>query len=272
MRTYEIYDLIDLQAEMVHKLEAIRREIDIGQIDGYLEKMMDGKTAAQSYKELAALLADDQDHLKMLYCQLECARRVFDRYQEKHIPKTVYIDTMRCFTRFIDECKKKNGRMFFDRGWWTYRQLSMCLFRIGGLEYELKVGEGETVIGIHVPSDVDLSEEAVDSSLEQAGIFFRTYYSGHPYKRYTCGSWLLSPILKPLLSEKSNILAFQKRFAIIREDKTDREYIEWLFQVPADTADKDLPTRTDLQKKVKELLLNGGAVGCAYGVMDRSDL
>lgn len=268
MRANELYRLIDLQPEMVQKLDAVRGKIDMDQIDGYLEKMMDGKTAAQAYKELDASLAEDQDHLKMLYCQLECARRVFDRYQEKHIPETVYIDTIRCFTRFIDECKKKNGRMFFDRGWWTYRQLSMRLFRIGELEYELKEYEGEKVIGLHVPSDADLSKGAVDVSLEQAGIFFRTYYGSHPYKKYTCGSWLLSPVLKPLLSERSNILAFQERFRIIREDKENREYIEWLFQVPADTKAEDLPAGTELQKKVRELLLDGGTVGSAFGVMD----
>ncbi|MCI9506705.1 MAG: DUF5596 domain-containing protein [Oscillospiraceae bacterium] len=32
----------------------------------------------------------------MLYCQLECARRVYDRYQEKHIPEAVFASTMKC--------------------------------------------------------------------------------------------------------------------------------------------------------------------------------
>ena len=36
---------------------------------------------------------------------------------------------MKCFTRFAKECKKKNGAYFFDRGWWTYRQISMKLLK-----------------------------------------------------------------------------------------------------------------------------------------------
>ena len=53
----------------------------------------------------------------------------------------------------------------------------------------------------------------------------------------------------------------------MQENPDDKEYIEWLFQVPTDTDYKELPAATSLQKKVKELLLNGGAVGAAYGVM-----
>lgn len=267
----ELYQLIDLQAEMIQKLRTIREEIYLSEWEEYLEKLMDEKTAAKSYEELKKVLGEDKEHLKMLYCQLECARRVFDRYQEKHIPQIIYRDTMKCFTRFIEECKGKNGRMFFDRGWWTYRQLSMKIFRIGELEYELNEYEGEKVIGIHVPSDADFSKEAVDNSLKQAGIFFHTYYGSYPYKKYTCNSWLLSPSLKPLLSEKSNILSFQKRFEIIREENEGREYIEWLFQVPSDTENASLPAETSLQKKVRELLLHGGNVGCAYGIMKIND-
>ena len=77
----------------------------------------------------------------------------------------------------------------------------------------------------------------------------------------------MSPILKPLLSENSNILSFQKRYEIIQENKEDKDYIEWLFQVPADTDYNDLPVETGLQRKVRRLLLNGGTVGCAYGIM-----
>lgn len=267
MELQELYSLIDLPAEMLQKLNRISEKIDLKQMDGYLEPLLDRKTAHQAYRQLRSLLEEDPDNMKMLYCQLECARRVFDRYQEKHIARTVYIDTMKCFTRFAEECKKKNGRMFFDRGWWTYRQISMEIFRIGELEYQLEEDRGEKAIGIHIPSDADLSKEAVDDSLRQAEVFFHTYYGDYAYEKYTCHSWLLSPVLRPLLPEQSNILSFQNRFDLIQEDQEDQEYIEWLFQVPADTDDKNLPEVTSLQKRVKELLLNGGSVGAAYGVM-----
>lgn len=270
MDLYELYDLIDLQTEMIQKLKLVGEKIDLKQIDFYLKQLMDRETAVESYRHLKTLLEEDKDNIKMLYCQLECARRVFDQYQKKHIKDTIYRDTMKCFSRFIEECKKKNGRMFFDRDWWTYRQISMSLFRIGELEYEFQKYEGENVIAIHIPSDANLSKGAVDASMKQAEIFFQTYYHDYKYEKYSCDSWLLSPRLKPLLSRKSNILSFQNRFHIVRENNEDKGYIEWLFQVPIDTNYKDLPAKTDLQKKVKEILLNGGNIGSAYGIITMS--
>ena len=270
MDLYELYDLIDLQTEMIQKLKLVGEKIDLKQIDFYLKQLMDRKTAVESYRHLKTLLEEDKDNIKMLYCQLECARQVFDQYQKKHIKDTIYRDTMKCFSRFIEECKKKNGRMFFDRDWWTYRQISMSLFRIGELEYEFQKYEGENVIAIHIPSDANLSKGAVDASMKQAEIFFQTYYHDYKYEKYSCDSWLLSPRLKPLLSKKSNILSFQNRFHIVRENNEDKGYIEWLFQVPIDTNYKNLPAKTDLQKKVKEILLNGGNIGSAYGIITMS--
>ena len=270
MDLYELYDLIDLQTEMIQKLKLVGEKIDLKQIDFYLKQLMDRETAVESYRHLKTLLEEDKDNMKMLYCQLECARRVFDQYQKKHIKDTIYKDTMKCFSRFIEECKKKNGRMFFDRDWWTYRQISMSLFRIGELEYEFQKYEDENVIAIHIPSDANLSKGAVNASMKQAEIFFQTYYHDYKYEKYSCDSWLLSPRLKPLLSKKSNILSFQNRFHIVRENNEDKGYIEWLFQVPIDTNYKNLPAKTDLQKKVKEILLNGGNIGSAYGIITMS--
>ena len=124
MELNELYFRIGLQEQIIQKLGSARKQVDLEQIDSYLESMMDMKTAAQAYRNLKSLLAEDTGNIKMLYCQLECARRVFEKYQEKHIPETIYTETMKCFTRFIEECQKRNGWMFFDRGWWTYRQVN----------------------------------------------------------------------------------------------------------------------------------------------------
>lgn len=55
----------------------------------------------------------------------------------------------------------------------------------------------------------------------------------------------------------------------MEENWEDKSYLEWLFQAPADTEHRNLPSMTGLQKKVKELLINGGKIGSAYGVMRR---
>ena len=274
MERESLYQLIELPAEVVIRLQAVRQEVDLEQAAPYLDRLTERGTAAEAYKELGAFLAGEEvrgqewkTDMKMLYCQLECAGRIFERYRQKGIEKTIYADTMKCFTRFLKECEQKNGRMFFDRGWWTYRQVSMGLFRIGTLEYEFDRHEGEDVIAVHIPSDADLSPEAVEHSLRKATDFFRMYYPEYSYDRYTCESWLMSPVLKQLLPGGSNIVSFQERFTIVSEDREGREFIEWLFQVPADTAYEELPERTSLQHRAKELLLAGGSVGSAFGII-----
>ena len=135
----------------------------------------------------------------------------------------------------------------------TYRQTSMAIFRIGELEYERKETDGEKVISIHVPSDADLSKEAVEDSLNRAKLFFGNYYPEWKDCRYTCNSWLLSPALKSMLSETSHIRAFQNRFEIVRENKDDRGIYRVAVSDPGDTDPKDLPAETSLQRNAKNI-------------------
>lgn len=270
MERLELYQMIGLPQEIIHRLEIMDTRLNLKPLDTLLDSLMDKSISRQAYQSLKTYIQDDSDQMKMLYCQLECARRIYAEYQEKQIPDIIFIDTMKCFSRFIEECGKINGRLFFDRGWWTYRQISMNIFRIGTLEYQFEKYDGETVIGIHIPSDADLSKESVDTSLKEAAEFFQKYYPGYEYHNYTCDSWLLSPTLKTLLSEESRILAFQRRFHIIRENPEDKEFMQWLFWVPIHSEDyQKLPETTHLQRDVKKLLLHGGTIGAAYGIMDR---
>ncbi|MGN0399864.1 MAG: acyltransferase domain-containing protein [Blautia sp.] len=269
MELQELYQWIELQPEIIEKLKQSEKEVDLFSIKEQLDGLMDIQSAPLAYESLRELFQDDKEHIKMLYCQLECARRIYARYREKNIPHVYFTDTMKCFSRFIAECGKKNGSFLFDRGWWTYRQISMNLFRIGELEYQFREYEGENVIALHIPSDADFSKERVDASLEEASDFFRRFYSEYKYDKYICNSWLLSQELSPFLSEKSNIRDFQQRFDIVKESREDREFIEWLFQKPVDTSYGELPEITGLQKKIKRLLLNNGTVGSACGIMKK---
>ena len=263
----ELYSSIDLQPEIVRKLEEIQGNFRLDPVSQYLEQLTYPDTAAQAYRSLDADLSDDPDHLKMLDCQLECARRAFSRYEEMKIGKWVFTETMKCFTRFIDECGQRNGRLFFDRGWWTYRQISMSEFRLGALEYEFTKHEGKRTISIHIPSDADFSEGSVSHSLALAETFFQEHYPDYPQDTWICDSWLLSSSLRPFLSENSNILSFQKRFSILQEEQ-EGDWLEWLFRAPKNTPIEQLPERTALQRSVKQYLLDGGKTGTALGILN----
>ena len=125
-----LYRLIDLQPEMADRLARVGGALDMERLEPCLAQLLERDAAARGYEALRTLLGEDAGGLGMLYCQLECARRAWERYRERGIGPAVYRDTMRCFPSFLAECRERNGRMFFDRGWWTYRQTSMGLFRV----------------------------------------------------------------------------------------------------------------------------------------------
>lgn len=267
MEDRQLYQLIELQPEVVQRLEEIKRTIRLAPVEVHLERMTDIRTAPQAYQDLSAYFSPDDGQFQMLYCQLECARRQYEQYRKKGIADDVFADTMKCFPRFLEERHSKTGEWAFDRGWWTYRQLSMTLFRVGALEYQLDEAKGEKVIAVHIPSDADFSHNAVSSSFSRAEVFIQHYYPAYGQAPFTCRSWLLSPMLQELLPEDSNILSFQHRFVIFKVDREDKGFLEWLFRVPPDTPYEVLPEHTRLQRNAKRVLLAGGFIGAAYGII-----
>lgn len=260
---------IDLQTEMKKKVMAYYQTDDFTRVHPFTGGLKNMETEAAARKKLMQLLGEDPQKIKMLTCMLVCALELYPWYQEKGINETIFFDTMRCFTRFIEECRQITGQYAFDREWWTARQISGNLFRIGELEYEMVNMESAPVISIHVPSDSIFTNIKCDLSLESARKFFANYFSQYCVKDYICNSWLLAPELSDLLPRDSNILAFQHRFEIQKVDYLDTEYMEWIFKarnVPV----TDLPEDTSLQKNVKQHLLNRGKIGTGYGILKQS--
>ncbi|SDF97443.1 acyltransferase domain-containing protein [Marvinbryantia formatexigens] len=267
MELFELCRKIQLQKEVVSRLYDVVKNIHFPVLADQLDRLTDIRTAPEAYEELKNYFGEDPDNLSLLACSLECAARDYEKYRQKHIPDEIYVDTMKCFTRFIGECYAETGRYAFDRGWWTYRQLSMTLFRIGALEYEWTRYENKPAIAVHIPSDADFRDASVEESLRQSVEFCKKYYPEYTGCRYTCDSWLLSPKLGALLDESSNIRKFQRRFDLISTNPDDREFIQWLFHVSAETDCRKLKEDTSLQRKVKKVLLEGDNIGSAYGVM-----
>lgn len=244
--------------------------VNLAEMDRQLNSLMERKTAEKAYHHLVNCLGKDSDNMKMLMCQLVCACRDYDRYKELGISDEVYFDTMRCFTRFLGERRMRTGEILFDRGWWTYRQVSMVLFRIGELEYELTNFEGKDAVSIHIPSDAAFVPENVEVSLRLAADFIQRVYPEYAQAEYFCESWLLSPRLAELVKETSNIRKFQKLFIIKKDMPEDTEYMEWMFGKEPGTLLEELPENTSLQIKTKELMKNGGNIGAGVGILTKT--
>ena len=258
-------DKICLQKEVQKEVINYYQSTGFNQIYPSIQGLKSMETEAGVREELTKLLYPDPQKIKMLTYMLVCAVELYPWYQEKGISETIFLDTMRCFTRFIEECKQMTGQYAFDREWWTARQISGILFRIGELEYEMTHSAFNPVISIHIPSDSILTQDRCDTSLENAKAFFAEYFPEYADKDYICDSWLLAPELKKLLPPDSNIIAFQHRFYIQKVDYDGNEYIEWVFK-KRNCSIADLPENTTLQRNMKQYLVNGGKIGSGYGV------
>ena len=255
---------INLQPEIKSRVLKFSNEFDFNSVNDQLRGFQNYEKMSESLEELQSILREDTDNIKILSCMLKASADVYEIYKDKGISDKIYFDTMKCYTRFIDETYHITGKLYYDRYWWTTRQAGCHLFRFGELEYEMKHIDGNIVIGIHIPSDVDFSPSAIDNSLASAKHFFATYYPKLSNAEYRCHSWLLDRQLKEMLNDNSNILSFQNRFEIFDEGEIGTDFIEWLYNTKS-TDYAMLPENTSLQKNVKKHLLSGGVIRNAYG-------
>ena len=207
-----------------------------------------GRAAVKEY------LRPDPDSIGELAGHLQCALKTWEIFRERGISEEIFVETMKCFTRFVCEHHESYGRYGFDRGFWTVRQLSGVLWRIGELEYET-VGD---TIHLHIPSDAVLEMPRLRRSWEAAREMLGD-------REMVCHSWLLSPDLPGLLPEDSRILAFQGNFTI-HSPEPDDSFRQWVFKNPG-LPDEALPETTRLQRSLKAFVLAGNTFHAAHGTL-----
>lgn len=222
-----------------------------------LELLMQEDTWPEGLAQLKAALGEDPGGMKRLCCMLRCALTIKREYDRLGISEKIYVDTMSAFSRFVREHRESYGSYGFDRGFWTTRQVSGKLLRIGQMEYELTTLDGEAVISLHIPTDVDLRPDVLRPSMKEGlAELYRIFPECEGRKVY-CHSWLLSPLLKDLLPETSNILRFQELFDIMPDSTPGRDVLLWVFKNPR-LPKENYPENTSLQRKLKQFFLNGG--------------
>ena len=228
--------------------------------------LLNEATGDEGLKALAQAVGEDKDGIKTLAAMSVCALSSYERYRVMGIPDEIFDATMQFVSRFLQAEYERSGRLRFIWGWWFPRQLSLREFRLGALEYEMTRENEAPCIRIHIPAGTDMSLPSLNASLQQARAFFARYFPAHAEAEIFCDSWMLSPVLKELLPERSHILLFQRNFTVLKTEENDAA-LEWIFPdktIPT----KALPENTSLQKKVKRLLLAGGHIGWTLGKLN----
>ena len=262
MDIYALAKRLDIPQEVIERLSPPPQEESCARhIQGLCTGEYERHAAA-----LHALLGADEGGYKILSAMLQAALLSAEGYARHGIAEEIYYATMGCFPRFIREHKESFGVYGFDRWWWTGRQTAMLLFRIGTLEYECCIEGGKRLISVHIPSDADLGDGAVDGSLLAAREFFQKYFPAYGDAEFHCYSWLLSPALGELLPADSRINRFRRRFRILSVNEDADDCKLWVFKNQSLQLE-ELPEHTTLQRRMKAYLLAGGKVGDAHGIL-----
>ena len=254
---------LDIPQEISYEVAYFSETFDINPVTHLVEDLSIAEKADKANNILLAL-GDDPRGIRILTLHLTAALNSRELYVQKGISDYIFIDTMKCFSRFIREHFGQHDHYGFDRSYWTWRQLSLLLFRLGTLEFEIKILEGTNVLSVHIPSDAIMTRERLDASYKWAKEFFAQYFSDFHYEKLYCGTWLLSPVLKELLPEGSKILNFMDDYEIFKVNPDTQWFMKWVYQKNyPDLA--SLPEDTSLRRAIKKHLLTGGTIGDASG-------
>lgn len=258
-----LWEKINLSKEIIRELEKIPMD------PSHIEKLclLYERDHKAFYKEV---LEKEKSELWFLYLYSLMACKTYDRYCEKGIPEEIFWDTFLDITYWCENYEREYGRRGLGAFDWFYRHMDMKLFRLGRLQFEKlcleeEIGskevlkKGTEVINIHIPQGESLCPAQCEESLKRAEEFWG---GGRPY---VCHSWLLYPGLKELLPQDSNIRSFATRFKIIATDYKERE-AEWRIFGRVERVVENYPENTMLQKKAKDYLLSGRALGSSWGI------
>ena len=267
---------IEMPPEVTEQIVYHAGHMDLPGLAPFLDKMFSMETAVEAQKALHEYCGDAHSGLDELAFFLAAALHTREIYAAKGINDGVYVDTMKMFTRFVNEHMASFGKYGFDRGYWVTRIISAVLFRLGELEFEMRVlteevpgygMPGDPVLSVHIPSNARLTRENLDRTYDMARRFFAEYFGDFKYKYIYTGTWLLSPALKDLLPPGSKILEFQSDYTITAYNEDSNSFMTWVYKRKYDDYNL-LPETTTLTRNIKRHLLNGGKIGSAHGVLN----
>ena len=184
-------------------------------------------------------------------------------YVKRNIGKKIFTDTFRDIARWEEEFERTHGgEPGFDRAEWLSHHLSLSLFELDGLQYQMTGStEGIFTLRLHIPKGSDISAESVDRSFAAARAFFR-----QERVRIICSSWLLSEELSALLPDSSRIKALASRFTLTEADYSRRQAEERIFGTLKDDP-AEYEAETSLALCARQFLMNGGRLPVASGFL-----
>lgn len=196
------------------------------------------------------------------------------------IPEEISRATFLDLDLWIDDHRRRTGQLGLDALAWLHNHLAGRLVAIGRLQYRFEPfpanlaalappphpGADAPVLSVHVPASGPLEHDACERSLREAAAFFPRHYPDRPSHGFVCYSWLLDPALTEHLPADSNIVRFQRRFAVFALPKPNDAPFRDLF--PEAWLDpQTCRPKTALQAALRDRLLAGKCWAVHGGVL-----
>jgi hypothetical protein len=100
MKIIELCNLLGIANEVQEKIIELEKYIDFKNMEYEIEQMKQPSSWDVALERLKCLLGSDEDGMKILTCQLQCACDAYAKYEEIGISKEIFIDTMKFFPDF----------------------------------------------------------------------------------------------------------------------------------------------------------------------------
>ena len=204
------------------------------------------------------------------------------KYGQLGIPDTVLYDTLSDIVTWSKVYYGIYGKVGLAEIEWLKNHVSFCLFKLGRLQFKMSpskfdipeagICRGDSVMEIHIPEGGAMTPEQCKASIDAANDFFAEYFPDFKWEYYTCHSWLLDVGLSEILSERSNILAFQRMFKISKSAKEKSDaIIRYTFRWDTKRENlADASPKSSFAERIKAKALSGGEFFEALGYIKRS--
>ena len=189
-----------------------------------------------------------------------------DLYKNTKLSDELFADNIKDLYIWSEKYEKENNvkGLYKEHFKWVDSILEMKVIKLGRLQFEVleNIDDLSNIfeetkdflfVNVHIREGEKLTPEECEKSYDMAINFYKS--RGHKFSTvvFVCYSWLLSPNLKNILPEESNIIKFQEKYTFFSSNLNEKnpQIIERVFGNKSENIE-DWEEGTNLQRKLKE--------------------
>ncbi len=128
-------------------------------------------------------------------------------------------------------------------------------------EWEPVYASGDTALKVHIPYGGKMTKEMCAESYKRAREVYTRCFPEYDFRCFLICCWMLSPELKDILPETSNIIAFQNDYLVYPMKNAATDALLYVFGIEGktitDISFAELPEDNSLQRGIKKKGLEG---------------